>query len=401
MLAVSLASSLARALARAIGSGQRMVGRPPASHLRQEEHTDDANRPVRAAIPLSRRRRAMRLRLAVTAATLIAGGALVSSAAATDVAHWQDCGSVTGLPVLAHHVTCGYAKLVAEGGFRSRWTTRVGAFRCKRQRNAENVVWIYTCTRDDGLQGVFFDQRLRATPVPRITQLPKVTKQAARHYSIVALRRRFKSGFYLGGFASLCTHRISRTRVRCSVAGSKGTPYSTAIRKSGTPGTASRSSGTTRITLRQSTPTAIRCSIGPCRTAAMTTTSASEQRGQRFRVPSLGCRLLIGGNRCETTRRRRSAAREWIVGVGLSAVLATGTAAAVAPGSAQAAARYCGPRFILQEPLGVGASDFYVTNVSCNSARRLLTVGSTGPAATVPRLVALHTRLHDPCEQGK
>ena len=38
------------------------------------------------------------------------------------------------------------------------------------------------------------------------------------------------------------------------------------------------------------------------------------------------------------------------------------------PASAQAA-HYCGPRFILTEPLGYGASDFYVTNVSCKTVR--------------------------------
>jgi hypothetical protein len=57
--------------------------------------------------------------------------------------------------------------------------------------------------------------------VPSPTRLPKVT-QAARHYSIVALRRRFKGEFYLGGFRSTCARRISRTRARCSVAWFQG-----------------------------------------------------------------------------------------------------------------------------------------------------------------------------------
>lgn len=53
-------------------------------------------------------------------------------------------------------------------------------------------------------------------------KLPQMTGQAARHYSIVALQRRFKQDFYLGGFRSRCDKRISRTRVRCSVSWFQG-----------------------------------------------------------------------------------------------------------------------------------------------------------------------------------
>jgi hypothetical protein len=63
---------------------------------------------------------------------------------------------------------------------------------------------------------------LARTAAPRLNRLPKVTEQAARHYSIVALRRRFKADFSLGGFNSTCRRRISRTRVRCSVSWFQG-----------------------------------------------------------------------------------------------------------------------------------------------------------------------------------
>lgn len=59
-------------------------------------------------------------------------------------------------------------------------------------------------------------------PTPPKPQLPQMTGQAARHYSIVALQHRFKGLFYLGGFKSKCNKRISRTRVRCSVSWYQG-----------------------------------------------------------------------------------------------------------------------------------------------------------------------------------
>jgi hypothetical protein len=35
-------------------------------------------------------------------------------------------------------------------------STWVGGFHCTRERNAENVIWLYTCTRNRGRDGVFF-----------------------------------------------------------------------------------------------------------------------------------------------------------------------------------------------------------------------------------------------------
>lgn len=66
----------------------------------------------------------------------------------------------------------------------------------------------------------------------------------------------------------------------------------------------------------------------------MTTTSVNEQKWPAFSRPVAMVPRLIVGNGCEIVRRRRSAARGWIVGAGVSAAL---TAAAVAPAVAQAA----------------------------------------------------------------
>jgi hypothetical protein len=64
--------------------------------------------------------------------------------------------------------------------------------------------------------------KLHSAVTPRSIRIPRVTEPAARHYSIIALQRGFEGGFYLGGFKSNCTGRISRTRVRCSVSWFQG-----------------------------------------------------------------------------------------------------------------------------------------------------------------------------------
>lgn len=53
------------------------------------------------------------------------------------------------------------------------------------------------------------------------------------------------------------------------------------------------------------------------------------------------------------------------------AALAVLAAALAVPASAHASV-YCGSRFALNEPLGDGASDFYVTDISCQGARRVV-----------------------------
>jgi hypothetical protein len=56
-----------------------------------------------------------------------------------------------------YRLTCQEGARISEGGFRPHsLTTRVGGFRCRRQRNAENLVWVYTCSRYTG-EGVLFD----------------------------------------------------------------------------------------------------------------------------------------------------------------------------------------------------------------------------------------------------
>ena len=59
-----------------------------------------------------------------------------------------------------------------------------------------------------------------APPAP--PKLPKLTAQAAQHWSAVALKRNFKGLFYLGGFRVTHSQRISRTKIRDSVAWYQG-----------------------------------------------------------------------------------------------------------------------------------------------------------------------------------
>lgn len=90
--------------------------------------------------------------------------ALASSAiAAPPLSRWHQCptsayaGDVE--VVLTYKLSCQDALRVAKHGVKrshGAWFTRTGGFRCNRQRNAENVVWLYTCLRHSGRQG-FFD----------------------------------------------------------------------------------------------------------------------------------------------------------------------------------------------------------------------------------------------------
>lgn len=79
---------------------------------------------------------------------------------------WHQCPSSTyHRPVIymkVHRISCSYGGYVAEHGFKRRWVTRVGHFRCTRVRNALNVVWVYTCYRHNRRQGLFFDTPKRS-----------------------------------------------------------------------------------------------------------------------------------------------------------------------------------------------------------------------------------------------
>jgi hypothetical protein len=97
------------------------------------------------------------LKRIVAIITLIAGLAVVGSASASiDVSHWRDCNPqrwpVTLLPTTS--VAPTRCELPAAASDRAG-RPRVGGFRCTRERNAGNVVWLYTCTRRGGSQGVF------------------------------------------------------------------------------------------------------------------------------------------------------------------------------------------------------------------------------------------------------
>jgi hypothetical protein len=91
------------------------------------------------------------------------GLALASVAlAAPPLSRWHQCPNSTAgntQVVLTYKLSCRDALDVAKQGVRRSygvWFTRTGGFRCTRQRNAENVVWLYTCLRHRGQQG-FFD----------------------------------------------------------------------------------------------------------------------------------------------------------------------------------------------------------------------------------------------------
>lgn len=55
--------------------------------------------------------------------------------------------------------------------------------------------------------------------------------------------------------------------------------------------------------------------------------------------------------------------------IGCAVIAEISTSRANASVAQTARVHYCGGQFILREPLGYGANDFYVTNVSCTAAR--------------------------------
>ncbi|HEY5320622.1 MAG TPA: hypothetical protein VIJ76_07080 [Galbitalea sp.] len=103
----------------------------------------------------------MRVRLVLVAAV----GTLVMAStalAAAPLSRWHQCPNSiysSTQVVLTYKLSCRDALSVAKHGVRrsrGAWFTRTGGFRCTRQPNAENVVWLYTCLRHNGQQG-FFD----------------------------------------------------------------------------------------------------------------------------------------------------------------------------------------------------------------------------------------------------
>jgi hypothetical protein len=106
------------------------------------------------------RTRAVAALVVLSAALIAAGG----TAGAVSRSYWHSCPQRywSGSKVIylqVHHATCRYGKRVAKHGFRPHTLrTRVGNFRCTKQRNAENVVWVYECYRHHQRQGVFFDR---------------------------------------------------------------------------------------------------------------------------------------------------------------------------------------------------------------------------------------------------
>lgn len=88
-------------------------------------------------------------------AGVLAVAVLVAPAGAVNVSNWRAC---RGEPVVrVHNITCALGKKIARYGFRpGTLRTWIGGFHCMRQRNAENVIWLYTCIRHHGHDGVFF-----------------------------------------------------------------------------------------------------------------------------------------------------------------------------------------------------------------------------------------------------
>jgi hypothetical protein len=94
------------------------------------------------------------------ASAVLMAAACVASAdrSAPPPGQWRKCQHDQHVVYLTvYRITCAYGNYVADHGYKRRWVTRVGHFRCTRQRNAENTVWVNTCYRHHREQGLFFD----------------------------------------------------------------------------------------------------------------------------------------------------------------------------------------------------------------------------------------------------
>jgi hypothetical protein len=83
----------------------------------------------------------------------------VGSTAKAGPPGYRDCSSrywAGGVSEVAvRNMTCSSAAHVLRGGFTSQHNLRRGGFRCTRERNAENVLWVNFC--HSGSKRLFFD----------------------------------------------------------------------------------------------------------------------------------------------------------------------------------------------------------------------------------------------------
>jgi hypothetical protein len=73
---------------------------------------------------------------------------------------WRWCGAGHGgaFNVRVYHITCAKAQYITENGlYPNARRTRKGSFRCQRHRSASGSLWVYTCLRHRGHQGLAFD----------------------------------------------------------------------------------------------------------------------------------------------------------------------------------------------------------------------------------------------------
>jgi hypothetical protein len=92
----------------------------------------------------------------VLALALVAAAGTVAQAAPPG---YHGCSSRYGaagaFEVAVRNMRCSSAKFMLEGGLDQHLNLRRGGFRCHRERNAENVLWVYFCR--SSYRRLFFD----------------------------------------------------------------------------------------------------------------------------------------------------------------------------------------------------------------------------------------------------
>jgi hypothetical protein len=108
--------------------------------------------------------RQVRVGFAAMRTTYAALAAVLATLALSSVARaappgYQDCSSrywaAGSFEVAVRHMSCASASYVLQGGLAPHHNLRRGGFKCSRERNAENVVWVYFC--HSGSRRLFFD----------------------------------------------------------------------------------------------------------------------------------------------------------------------------------------------------------------------------------------------------
>jgi hypothetical protein len=83
----------------------------------------------------------------------------VAPAAGADLSGYRECPSrywgAGAMNLQVKNIRCSSAHYVLLGGPDRRRNLRRGGFKCRRERNAENVVWLYWCL--SGNKRLFFN----------------------------------------------------------------------------------------------------------------------------------------------------------------------------------------------------------------------------------------------------